>query len=126
MSRFVFALMWLAHWLPLGALAAIGNAAGSAAFWLIPERRRVTRVNLALCFPKMPQAERERLARAHFRMFMRSFIERSLLWWASRERVMRLMKVEGLEHIRAGIQEHIDAPRNEPRTFPPLRGDYRQ
>jgi len=93
--------MWLAHWLPLGALAAIGNAAGSAAFWLIPERRRVTRVNLALCFPQMPQAQRERLARAHFRMFMRSFIERSLLWWASRERVMRLMKVEGLEHIRA-------------------------
>ena len=28
--------------------------------------------------------------------------------------------------IRAGIQEHIDAPRTEPRTFPPLRGDYRQ
>ena len=28
--------------------------------------------------------------------------------------------------IRAGIQEHIDAPRSEPRTFPPLRGDYRQ
>ena len=28
--------------------------------------------------------------------------------------------------IRAGIQQHIDAPRVEPRTFPPLRGDYRQ
>ncbi len=101
MSRIVFALMWLAHWLPLGALAAIGNAAGRAAFWLIPERRRVVRVNLALCFPQMPPAERERLARAHFRMFMRSFVERSLLWWASRERVMRLMKVEGLEQLRA-------------------------
>lgn len=31
-----------------------------------------------------------------------------------------------LAHIRAGIQEHIDAPRTEPRTFPPLRGDYRR
>lgn len=101
MSRLVFALMWLLHWLPLGVLAAIGNAAGVAAFWLIPERRKVTRINLAKCFPQMPAAERERLARAHFRMFMRSFIERSLLWWASRERVMRLMRVEGLEHIRA-------------------------
>lgn len=101
MSRLVFGLMWLLHWLPLGALAAIGNAAGVVAFWLIPERRRVTRINLAKCFPQMPEGERERLARAHFRVFMRSFIERSLLWWASRERVMRLMKVEGLEHIRA-------------------------
>jgi RAQPRD family integrative conjugative element protein len=33
---------------------------------------------------------------------------------------------QDLERIRAGIQEHIDAPRAEPRTFPPLRGDYRQ
>ncbi len=31
-----------------------------------------------------------------------------------------------LERIRLGIQEHIDAPRSEPRTFPPLRGDYRR
>jgi len=33
---------------------------------------------------------------------------------------------QDLERIRTGIQEHIDAPRNQPRTFPPLRGDYRQ
>jgi len=31
-----------------------------------------------------------------------------------------------LERIRAGVQEHIDAPCREPRTPPPLRGDYRQ
>jgi RAQPRD family integrative conjugative element protein len=33
---------------------------------------------------------------------------------------------QDLARIRAGIQEHIDAPRSEPRTFPPLRGDYRR
>lgn len=33
---------------------------------------------------------------------------------------------QDLERIRAGIQEHIDGPRNEPRKVPPLRGDYRQ
>ena len=31
-----------------------------------------------------------------------------------------------LRRIREGIQDHIDAPRNEPRLFPPMRGDYRQ
>ncbi len=31
-----------------------------------------------------------------------------------------------LERIRRGIQEHIDAPRGEPRSLAPLRGDYRQ
>ena len=101
MSRLVFALMWLAHFLPLGALAALGNAVGAAAFWLIPERRRVTRINLEKCFPQMPAAERERLARAHFRAFCRSFVERAVLWWAPRARIERMVRVEGLEHLRA-------------------------
>ncbi len=33
---------------------------------------------------------------------------------------------QDLARVRLGIQEHIDAPRAEPRTFPPLRGDYRR
>jgi RAQPRD family integrative conjugative element protein len=33
---------------------------------------------------------------------------------------------QDLERVRAGVQEHIDTPRNEPRKVPPLRGDYRQ
>ena len=101
MSRLVFALMWMVHWLPMGAIAAVGNLVGAVAYWLIPERRKVTRINLAKCFPQMPPAERERLARAHFRAFMRSFVEHALLWWAPRERIMRLVRLEGLEHLRA-------------------------
>ena len=33
---------------------------------------------------------------------------------------------QDLYRIRLGIQEHFDAPRSEPRSFPPLRGDYRR
>ena len=33
---------------------------------------------------------------------------------------------QDLDRIRRGIQEHIGVPRSEPRTFPPLRGDYRR
>ncbi len=31
-----------------------------------------------------------------------------------------------LERVRQGIEEHIDAPRAEPRLVAPLRGDYRR
>ena len=89
------------HFLPLGLQARLGGAVGSVLFWLIPERRRVTRVNLAKCFPEMSAAGRERLARAHFRAFCRSMIERGLLWWAPRERIERLIRIEGLERVRA-------------------------
>jgi RAQPRD family integrative conjugative element protein len=33
---------------------------------------------------------------------------------------------QDLNQIKSGIQSHIDAPRAQPRTFPPLRGDYRR
>ena len=33
---------------------------------------------------------------------------------------------QDLERIRAGVHEHINAPRNEPQKVAPLRGDYRQ
>jgi len=93
--------MWLIHFLPLAVVAAIGNAVGALLYWLIPERRRVTRINLAKCFPQMEAAEREKLARASFRAFARSFIERGILWWAPTRRVARLVRVEGVEHLKA-------------------------
>jgi len=33
---------------------------------------------------------------------------------------------EDLDRVRRGIQDHIDIPRAEPRSFLPLRGDYRK
>jgi len=100
-SRLAIFLLWLTHFLPLGAQAAIGNGLGTLLYWLIPERRRVTRINLEKCFPDMDPAARERLARAHFRAFSRSLVERGILWWAPRGRLERLIRVEGLEHLRA-------------------------
>ena len=31
-----------------------------------------------------------------------------------------------LDRIGLGIQEHLSAPSTQPRSFPPLKGDYRQ
>jgi Kdo2-lipid IVA lauroyltransferase/acyltransferase len=101
MSRVVFAFMWLGHFLPLRAQALLGDLVGTIFYWLIHERRMVTRINLEKCFPRMTKAEREKLARAHFRVFCRSFIERGLLWWAPRERLERLVRLEGIEHLKA-------------------------
>ncbi|HET9734411.1 MAG TPA: lipid A biosynthesis acyltransferase [Burkholderiales bacterium] len=101
MTRLAVAVLWLLHFLPLGALAAVGNTLGRLAFWLIPERRHVTRVNLRKCFPQMAPEARERLARAHFRAVTRSLLEHTLLWWAPEARLRRLIRLEGLEHLAA-------------------------
>jgi KDO2-lipid IV(A) lauroyltransferase len=99
MSRLVLGFMWALHFLPLRVISLVGNLVGAAAFWLIPERRKVVRINLALCFPKRNESEREGLARAHFRVFCRSFLERGILWWAPRERIRALVRLEGLDNL---------------------------
>jgi Kdo2-lipid IVA lauroyltransferase/acyltransferase len=110
MTRLVFAFMWLVHLLPLGVQARIGSTIGAIFFWLIPERRKVTRINLEKCFPQKTADERERLARAHFRAFCRAFIELGMLWWSPRERIEALVRIEGLENLKANAKTILFAP----------------
>lgn len=101
LSRLAIAIFWLLHWLPLSVLSRIGEAFGMLLYFVAVPRRRVVAINLGLCFPELSEAERGRLARAHFRAAGRSFLERGLLWWGSPERLQRIVKVEGQEHLRA-------------------------
>ena len=94
-ARALLALLWLLHWLPLGLQARLGNGLGRAGWHLVKSRRRVALRNLELCFPERSAEERERLAREHFRWLGRSLLERGLLWYASPERLRRLIHVEG-------------------------------
>ncbi|MDR2196043.1 MAG: lipid A biosynthesis acyltransferase [Gallionellaceae bacterium] len=99
MTRLGLALMWLLHFLPLPALAWLGRGLGRLLYVAIPKRRRIARVNLRLCFPDMSDAERETLLREHFALLGRSMLERGLLWWSSAERLQKISRVEGLEHM---------------------------
>lgn len=81
--------------LPLGAQAAIGQGLGKLLHALAGSRRRIALRNLALCFPHLDAAERERLVREHFGWLGRSLLERGLLWYAPVERLKKLIHVEG-------------------------------
>jgi KDO2-lipid IV(A) lauroyltransferase len=101
MDRLFFALLWLLRFLPLPIIHALGGVTGTASFWMRGERRRITLINLALCFPHLSTAARRQLARAHFRAFSRSFLAFGLWWWAPRRRIEQLVRVDGLEHLRS-------------------------
>jgi len=98
MTRVGLGLVWLLHWLPLSVLAAIGHSTGLLLYVLAHERRRVVLTNLRLCFPDLPDRERAALARRHFSAFGRSLLEHGILWWGSHARVLRMVRIEGMEH----------------------------
>src|SRR5258707_12970240 len=101
LTRVLVSVVCVLRSLPLGLLAPIGSALGSLLYILGRERRKVCLTNLSRCLPEIAEKERVALAKAHFRAFGRSVLERSILWWGSRERVMRLVKIFGLEGIVA-------------------------
>ena len=103
--RVLLAAMWLLHWLPLPVLGRLGEAIGSLLFVVMAPRRKITLINLRLCLPELSEAARRRLARRHFQAYARSILERGILWWASEQRLRRLIKVEPgvpLEAFAAG------------------------
>jgi Kdo2-lipid IVA lauroyltransferase/acyltransferase len=110
MSRLVFAFMWMVRLLPLSLSSRIGAGMGAILFWLIPERRKVTRINLHKCFPHKSSDERESLARAHFRAFTRAFIEQGVLWWSSKQKIRELVALEGLENLEGHARTIVFAP----------------
>ena len=101
LARFVIALLWLLHWLPLSLLAPLGQLVGMFAYWLVASRRRVARINLGLCFPDLTSQQREKLLREHFRAFGRGLVEGGIAWWGSPERLRRMVRIEGQEHVDA-------------------------
>lgn len=101
MTRIGLAIIWLLHLLPLQVLAPMGRGAGRLLYVFARERRHVALTNLKLCFPERSEDERRRIARAHFQVLARSLLEHGLLWWSSRARVQKLVRVEGLEHWKA-------------------------
>lgn len=91
--------LWLLHWLPLPFLRAIGGSLGVLLYAVGRERRKVALTNLRLCFPEKTEAEREDLARRHFIAFSRAVLDRTLGWWASKERLERIIRIHGAEHL---------------------------
>jgi Kdo2-lipid IVA lauroyltransferase/acyltransferase len=94
-ARLLLAALWLLHWLPLPLLAPIGEGLGALLHAFARSRRAIARRNVELCFPDMSEPQRHELVRKHFRWLGRSIVERGLLWYASNERIKRLVHVEG-------------------------------
>jgi KDO2-lipid IV(A) lauroyltransferase len=101
LTRAALGLVWLLRLLPLQLLAPLGRGLGFLFYLLGRERREVVLTNLKLCFPQQTEAERLRVGRAHFQAFGRSLLEHGILWWSSKARVQRLVRIEGIEHWQA-------------------------
>lgn len=97
------ALLRLSALLPLSWTRALGRRLGLGLHAIAPERRRVTRINIDLCFPELDERERVRLVRDHFAALGESLFEMAYGWWGSARGLARLGRIEGREHLDAAL-----------------------
>jgi len=100
-------VLWLVHFLPMKWIGALGAALGSVLYRF--GRGRVTRINLALCFPNLSERERHDIGLRHFRMLGRNALELSIMVWGSDAQLLELIRVEGMEHLEAAAGRPIIA-----------------
>jgi KDO2-lipid IV(A) lauroyltransferase len=87
--------MRLLAYLPLAWIRALGWGLGWVLFGLIRPRRRVVLTNLRLCFPRLGERERRRLAQQVFIRFAQAWFDRSWLWHGRPALVRRRLQLGG-------------------------------
>ena len=98
-----------ARW-PLGLVRALGALLGMLLYVAVPERRRVARINLRLCFPYLDEAALRRLLRANFRCSAQSILDRGWLWHAPPDVTRARLTLRGAEHFEGQEPIVIFAP----------------
>lgn len=100
-SALLLGLVKAALLLPYPRILDAGRLLGRAVQRLSPRRAHIARVNLALCFPELDAAARERLLREHFDALGVGVLETGMAWCLPDERIRGLIaEVEGLEHLK--------------------------
>lgn len=95
----------LVNLLPLRAQFCVGRALGRLA-WLFARRdRRIADINIKLCLPELDARQRRALVRRHFESLGCAVFETGMVWWASKERLLRFVRFEGLEHLQAALAQ---------------------
>jgi Kdo2-lipid IVA lauroyltransferase/acyltransferase len=89
----------MAGWQP-SSRARLAQFIGTLFWWLAAPRRRVTLVNLRLCFPALPEAERVALGKRCFVNLARALIDHGALARLDDAALRQFVRVEGAGHLQ--------------------------
>jgi len=96
-------LLRLLALLPFGAIVRLGRWLGVVLRHLPLGFLETARRNIELCLPELSSAERERLLKEHFASLGIALLEIPFAWWSPPERLAKLVRLEGTEHLRAAL-----------------------
>lgn len=100
------ALLWLISWLPYPVLMWLGKGFGLLLYKVLGSRRKVAARNIELCFPDMPEQQRQQLVRQNFIETGRALFDTVIGWWWPDWRIRKFAHISGYQHIAEAVSQN--------------------
>lgn len=101
----LLAFFWTIAQLPVRLNQAVGYVVGWLLYYLAPERRKIAKVNIGLCFPELDVAAQAKMVRRVIYACGLSFAETAMALWGPQNKMRGRYEITGLEHIERAQAE---------------------
>ncbi|VYU63541.1 LpxL/LpxP family Kdo(2)-lipid IV(A) lauroyl/palmitoleoyl acyltransferasee [Metakosakonia massiliensis] len=98
-------LLWLVVQLPYPVIYRLGCGIGRLAMRFMKRRVRIAHRNLELCFPDMPENERQQLVEKNFASVGMGVMETGMAWFWPDKRIARWVDVQGMDNTKMHFAE---------------------
>ncbi len=99
LTWFFIALSFVIYLLPAQLVDSLGSVLGDFLRKSNKKRLRIATTNISLCYPDMPEPEKERFIREHFRAYGRSIMHYGFILWGSEKLAEKRIEYHGKDYI---------------------------
>lgn len=102
----VLCLFWLIAHLPYSWLIPAGRSLGTFLGLVAGKVKRVSRVNIELCFPTLDKEERQKLVKLSILELGISIFETFVVWFRDHRKFLEgRFEIEGQDHLQAAVEQ---------------------
>lgn len=97
------AILRLMAFFPYRLILAVGPLVGQLYALVMPARKEIAKINIALCFPDKSQEWQSQLLQRSFGSLGTTLLEAPMAWWGSTRRMTQLAHIHGIEHLQNAL-----------------------
>ena len=101
----LLAILWMIAQLPNGIRLFFGKGFGKILYYSLPNTKKITEVNLKLCFPTMTKKERATLTKKNFTSLGIALIESTMALFLSAKKLKKNYRFHGLENLELAFKK---------------------
>jgi len=102
----LLAFMFILAQLPVSIRHALGRRLGNYNYKNNKKRRHIVDTNLKIAFPELSDEKRASMTRENLQWYACGLIDYSLLFFATKRRMAKMLQIDGKEHIEEAINNN--------------------